>query len=164
MNRRLLLQLAAAIGLTLASILALAAAARAERASIEVRDAFARATIGAAKNAVVYLKLRNRAGAADRLVGASTPVAERAEFHFHERDGDVLKMRCMEAVDVGSHATVEFKPGGMHVMLLGLKAPLREGESLPLTLEFEASGALTVDVPVKSIAAGAAAHQGHGGG
>lgn len=164
MNRRLLLQLAAAIGLTLASILALAAAARADRAGIVVEGAFARSTIGASRNGVVYLTVRNGADAADRLVGASTPVAQRAELHFHERDGDVLKMRRIEAVVLGARATVAFKPGGMHVMLLGLTAPLKEGESFPLTLEFEASGALTVDVPVKSVAEGATAHQGHGDG
>jgi copper(I)-binding protein len=167
MDRRLLLQIAAAVGLTLASILAIAVASRADAQKIEVRDAFARATIGASMNGVVYLTVENRAAVPDRLLGATTPAAERAELHEHRRDGNVLRMRRLDAVEVAPHAAVEFRPGGTHVMLLGLKTPLKEGESFPLSLEFETAGRITIEVPVKSIAAGAigpAAHDAHGAG
>lgn len=151
MNRRLLLQIAAALGLTLASIVALATAVRA--ASIEVREPFARASIGQADTGVVYLIIHNRSDAADRLVAASSPAAERAELHTHRLDGTVMRMRQVEAVEIAAGETVSFEPGGLHIMLRGLTAPLREGDSFTLTLRFEASGATTVEVPVLSITA-----------
>jgi copper(I)-binding protein len=157
MNRRLMLQLAAALSLTFASILAIAAAARADAEGIEVSEAFSRASIGEATSGVVYLRLVNRATRPDRLLGASTPAAARADLHTTKRDGDVIKMRRLEALAIAAGETVAFAPGGAHIMLSGLKAPLREGDSFALTLRFEAAGPVTVEVPVKSIAAGAGA-------
>jgi copper(I)-binding protein len=153
MNRRLLLQLAAASSLTVASILAIASAGRAQGEGIEVRDAFARATIGSATSGVVYLTIVNRTSGPDRLMSASTPVAARADLHMTVRDGDVVRMRRLETIAIEAGGTVAFEPGGAHVMLSGLAAPLVEGESFELTLEFEAAGPMTFEVPVGSIAA-----------
>lgn len=161
MNRRLLLQLAAAVSLTVASILAIAAAARAEAGGIEVLEPFSRATIGNATSGVVYLTIVNHASAADRLVSASTPVAARTDLHRTVRDGDVARMRRLEAVEIPAGDTVGFDPGGAHIMLTGLEAPLREGDRFDLTLVFESAGPMTVEVPVKSIAAGAGGHDSH---
>jgi periplasmic copper chaperone A len=164
MNRRLLLQLAAAMSLTVASILAIATAARAQGDGIEVREVFSRASIGQATSGVVYLRIVNHASGPDRLISASTPVAARTDLHMTVHDGDVTRMRRLESIDIGAGETVAFEPGGAHVMLTGLAAPLREGESFELTLEFEAAGPMTVEVPVKSIAAGAGDEgDGHGG-
>ena len=166
MNRRLLLQLAAALSLTAASILAIATAGRAQGEGIEVREAFARATIGQATSGVVYLTIVNHASGPDRLMSASTPVAARTDLHMTVRDGDVVRMRRLETINIEAGGTVAFEPGGAHVMLSGLAAPLREGESFELTLEFETAGPMTLEVPVTSIAAGTRdegdAH-GHGG-
>lgn len=157
MNRRLLLQLAAALSLTFASILAIAAAAaRARPAGIEVRHAFARASIGAATSGVVYLTLVNHAASPDRLLAASTPAAARTDLHMTEQDGDVVRMRRVETVAIPAGETVAFSPGSAHIMLSGLHGPLREGDSLALALQFETAGSLTIEVPVRSIAAGAA--------
>ena len=166
MNRRLFLQLAAASSLTAASILAIASAGRAQGEGIEVRDAFARATIGNATSGAVYLTIVNHASGPDRLVSASTPVAARTDLHMTVRDGDVVRMRRLETIEIEAGGTVAFEPGGAHVMLSGLAAPLVEGESFELTLEFEAAGALRLEVPVGSIAAGAGDEgdgDGHGG-
>ena len=156
MNRRVLLQLAAALSLTVASILAIASAARAQDGGIEVREVFSRATIGQATSGVVYLTIVNHASAPDRLMSASTPVAARTDLHMTVRDGDIVRMRRLETIAVEAGGTVAFEPGGAHVMLSGLAAPLREGESFELTLEFEAAGPMTLEVPVGSIAAGSA--------
>jgi periplasmic copper chaperone A len=123
MNRRLLLQLAAASSLTVASILAIATAGRAQGEGIEVRNAFARATIGNATSGAVYLRIVNHASAPDRLMSASTPVAARTDLHMTVRDGDVVRMRRLETVDIEPGGTVAFEPGGAHVMLSGLAAP-----------------------------------------
>jgi periplasmic copper chaperone A len=90
MNRRLLLQLAAALSLTFASILAIAVAGRADAGGIEVREAFARASIGQATAGAVYLRIVNHASSPDRLMAASTPVAARTDLHMTVRDGDVV--------------------------------------------------------------------------
>ena len=168
MNRRLLLQLAAALSLTVASILAIATAGRAQGEGIEVRDVFARATIGQATSGVVYLTIVNHASGPDKLVSATTPVAARTDLHMTVRDGDVVRMRRLETVAIEAGGTLAFEPGGAHVMLSGLAAPLREGESFELTLEFEAAGPMTIEVPVGGIAAGSADEvdgdgEGHGG-
>jgi periplasmic copper chaperone A len=155
MNLRLLLQLAAALILTFASILALTAAARPDAPGIEVGEPFSRPSIGQAAAGVVYLTLYNRGPLPDRLVAASTPVALRSDLHMHEHVGDVARMRRIDAVAIASGETVALAPGGLHIMLSGLKAPLREGDSFALTLQFEAAGAMTVKVPVKSSTAGA---------
>jgi periplasmic copper chaperone A len=155
MNRRLMLQLAAALSLTLASILAIAVAARADAGGIEVREAFARASIGQATAGAVYLTIVNHASSPDRLTAASTPVAARTDLHMTIHDGDVARMRRLETVAIPAGETVAFSPGGAHVMLSGLTAPLREGDRLSLTLEFETAGSITLEVPVQSIAAGA---------
>lgn len=162
MNRLLLLQLAAAIGLTVASILAVAAGGRAGEPEVAVGDAHARPSIGAAATAAVYLTLANRGGVADRLIGAATPVAERGELHGHEFVGDIVKMRRLEAVEVGPGQTVELKSGGRHVMLFGLTTPLNEGDAFPLTLHFERAGAVTVEVAVRPLAEVSGTTGGHG--
>ena len=169
MNRRLLLQLAAALTLTVASILASAARAQGEGGQdggIEVRDVFSRATIGEATSGVVYLTIVNHASGPDRLMTASTRAAARTDLHMTVRDGDIVRMRRLETIEIEAGGTVAFKPGGAHVMLSGLAAPLREGDSFELTLEFEAAGQMRLEVPVRSIAAGSADEgdrDGHGG-
>ena len=165
MNRRLLLQLAAALGLTFASILAIAATVRADADGIEVRGAVSRATIGRATSGVVYLTLVNHASRPDRLLAASTPAAARADLHVTERDGDIVRMRRLETLAIPAGHAVAFEPGGAHIMLSGLRAPLREGDRFALTLEFETAGPVTVEVPVTSVAGGAGTledAEGHG--
>jgi copper(I)-binding protein len=68
-------------------------------------------------------------------------------------DGDVMTMREVDAVDLGAGQTVEFKPGGFHLMLMGLKAPLKLGDKFPMTLRFEKAGSVEVMVHVENIAA-----------
>jgi len=84
----------------------------------------------------------------DRLLGASADIAQSAELHTMRMEGDVMRMRQLNSVEVPARQTVEFKPGGMHVMLIGLKTPLKVGKSFPMTLRFEKAGSVTVDVRV----------------
>ncbi|MDF1790572.1 MAG: copper chaperone PCu(A)C, partial [Thalassobaculaceae bacterium] len=104
-------------------------------------------------NGAAYLTIRNAGGSVDRLVAASTPVADRAELHTHLKDGDVMKMRAIEAVEVPADGMAMLAPGGDHLMLMGLKAPLKEGESFPITLVFEKAGEMTVTVAVGGVGA-----------
>jgi copper(I)-binding protein len=130
-------------------------------AQVSVEDAWARATPPGAKLGAAYLSIRNGAAAADRLVGASTPAADRVELHSTVREGDVARMRQVKAYDVPAGGRVELKPGGSHLMLVNLKAPLKEGEKLPISLKFEKAGELKAEIEVRAL--GAASHEHHHG-
>ncbi|MFP6759731.1 MAG: copper chaperone PCu(A)C [Alphaproteobacteria bacterium] len=129
--------------------------------SVDLSMAWARATPGAAANGVVYLDVVNR-GAATAIIDAETLIAKSAGLHTHIIDGDIMRMRPVDAIPLAAGATVTFAPGGLHVMLKGLAQPLVEGDSFVLTLIFEDGTARTVEVAVGSIAAMTApGHDGH---
>jgi copper(I)-binding protein len=136
----------------LAALLALAVGALAQ-GHVQVSGAWARSTPPVSEVGAAYLKIHNGGGDQDRLVGVSSPVAERAEFHTTKNEGGMMKMRPLGAVDVAPGAEVSFHPGGHHVMLIGLKQPLKEGDHFPLTLAFEHAGQVQVDVEVRGMAA-----------
>ena len=144
-----------ALAFGLAALLAVAgpAAAAPPAAAVTATQAWARATVAGQRAGGGYLTL-NGGAAADKLVGASAPVAERVELHSMSMDGDVMRMRQVEAIDVPAGQAVELKPGGLHLMLMGLKQPLQAGSRFPLTLRFERGAPVTLDVAVE--AAGAA--------
>lgn len=128
-------------------------------AEIMAMDPYAYATSASAIAGGAYISLMNR-GDADRLVGATGDVAKRVEVHQTETEDGVMKMRPVEGgLELPAEAELTMAPGGYHVMLMGLQEPLSEGESFPVTLEFESGETLTVDVPV--IARGEAAPMAH---
>ena len=131
--------------------------AAAAQAQITVQDAWARATPPGAKIAAGYLVIRN-AGAADRLVSASSPAAERVETHTTMRDGDISRMREVKGYEVPARGTLELKPAGSHLMLVNLKAPLREGTTVPLTLKFEKAGEVKTELQVRPLVGGEHQH------
>jgi copper(I)-binding protein len=155
--KRLTAQLAAAL---LGVAFSLAAYGQVRAGSLTVSDAWARASAGAQPNGAAYLKVRND-GATDRLLSASAPVAEVVELHTHVMDGTIMRMRKVDAIDVTGGSTTELKPGGLHVMLIGLKAPLKAGEKFPLTLKFERAGEVKLDVEVRGTAAEKPMHGQH---
>jgi periplasmic copper chaperone A len=122
---------------------------------IEINHAWARATAASAANGAVYLTITNHGTANDRLTGASTAVASKAELHITRNENGVMKMRPLADVPVKAGGSAQFKPDGMHIMLLGLKHPLKAGDSFPLTLTFDKAGA--IETMVKVTKAGAAA-------
>ena len=134
----------------------------AQAQTVEVKDAWARTTVPGQKASGAFMKLTAREGL--RLVGASSPVAGVTEVHEMKMEGDIMRMRAIAGLDLPAGQTVELKPGGYHVMLLDLKAPLAKDTAVPLTLVFQdAKGAeskLELSVPVGTAAPGAAkAHE-----
>ena len=121
------------------------------------------ATAPSAKNGGAFMTIRNTGHADDRLVAAASPAAARAELHTHIMADGIMKMRPVEGgIAVPAEGMAELKPGGLHVMLLGLAAPLAEGATIPVTLTFEKAGAITVEVPVmKAGATAGPAMDGH---
>jgi len=130
-----------------------------------IHEPWARATPGQAPNGAAFLTIRN-AGDADSLVAATTAVAKRTELHTTQMDGGVMKMRHVAAIEVPAKGAAELKPGGYHVMLMGLKQPLKEGDVFDLTLRFAGGEEITVSVPVRAVGAmGSGSHGGmHGHG
>ena len=127
--------------------------------AIDIGHPYARATAPGQPTGGGFLKLTNKGDAADRLVSASAAVSSRVELHSMKMEGDVMRMRQVDAVDVPAGETVELKPGGLHIMFVDLKAPLKAGDSFPMTLKFEKAGEVTVDVKVEKVKAEPAAHQ-----
>lgn len=107
------------------------------------------ARVSAVQNGAAYMTITAQGGAGDRLVAAASPAANRAELHTHIMEGNVMRMRQVQGIDVKPGETATLKPGGFHVMLLGLKQPLVEGQSFPLTLTFEKGGRIDVEVKVQ---------------
>ncbi|TXH92571.1 MAG: copper chaperone PCu(A)C [Pseudomonas sp.] len=97
-----------------------------------------------------YFTVHNGGNEDDRLIGASTPRAGRAELHTHVHLGDVMKMQKIDSVAIPASAEVRFEPGGNHVMLFNLTRPLVAGEHFPLTLEFEKAGQVELSVTIKT--------------
>jgi len=139
---------------TAALILAAAPAiapANAQSPTVAVENPWARATPGNAANGAAYLTLTGTA--ANRLVSASSPVAANVELHEVINDNGVMKMRAIPGIEIVPGKPTTLVPGGLHVMLLGLRQPLRQGESFPLTLTFAQGAPVTVQVPVQAVGA-----------
>jgi periplasmic copper chaperone A len=120
--------------------------------AITIGHPYARATAAGQPTGGGFLKLDN-GGADDRLVSASADVSKTVELHVMKMEGDVMQMRQVEAIELPAGKAVELKPGGLHIMFIGLKAPLKPGDTFPLKLRFEKAGEVTVQVNVEAAGA-----------
>ncbi|HYC14723.1 MAG TPA: copper chaperone PCu(A)C [Stellaceae bacterium] len=136
-------------GLALALLGALPALAQSgSPATLEVKQVWARATPAGAKTGAIYLTVVNGTASDDKLLSASTPAAHDAMLHTMIDDNGVMKMRELQSVAIKAGSTVTLRPGGVHVMLMGLAQPLKPGDSFPLTLQFEKGGKKELTVTV----------------
>ena len=119
------------------------------RGTLQIDHPWARATPPAAKNGAVYVEIRNTGSEPDRLVAVSTSAAEKAELHRTERDGDILRMREATTVEIPPNGGALLQPGGLHIMLSGLKGPLKAGTEFPLILQLEKAGPIEVEIRVE---------------
>ncbi len=129
-------------------LLLLALVASPAIAQITVSDAWTRATAPGAKIAAGYMTLRNASKTPDKLVAASSPAAQKVETHVTVKDGDIYRMREVKGYDIPAGGTFELKPGGAHLMLVNVTAPLKEGDKVPLTLRFERAGEVKTELHV----------------
>ena len=102
-----------------------------------------------AGNAVVYFTIINEGNAPDALVGASSDTAETAETHEIRLEGDVMRMVPVPRIEVHASGRTELKPGGLHLMLVGLKRDLNPGDTITVRLRFETSSEITVTTEVR---------------
>ena len=144
-----------ACSLFLATLLAAPALAEEVKVGdLVITDAWSRATPNGAKIGTGYLTIENKGSTSDRLVGVTADVAGKVEVHEMTMNNGVMKMRPLDkglAIDPGK--TVKLAPGGNHLMMFDLKSALKQGDALPITLEFEKSGKVKVSLDVQSIGA-----------
>ena len=155
--RRTLFRLSAAIALTLGALLTSPGGAGAS--SVMIVQAFARASATpTATSGAAYVSLMNHGAEADRLVSAASPAAKTADIHKTDIVDGVMKMQAAGPLEIPAMGTLEMKPGGYHVMLIGLVKPLKKGEEIEITFTFEKAGDVTVKVPVGDVAQGSHDH------
>jgi copper(I)-binding protein len=146
------------IRLLLVSLLALGAAPA--HAQVTVSGAWVRGTVEGQKATGAFMELKSAEGAA--VVGAASPVAGIVEIHEMRMDGNTMRMRAVDKLELPAGRAVELKPGGYHVMLMDLKAPLKKGDTVPIKLKVRTKSGQTQDVEVKAevrdLTAGAGGH------
>jgi copper(I)-binding protein len=145
----------------------LAVPARAEEiraGDLVITQAWSRATPGGAKIGGGYLTIENKGSAPDRLIGGSADVAGNVQVHEMTMNNGVMTMRPLDSLAIEPGKTVKLAPGGYHLMLLDLKSPLKQGDQLPVTLEFERAGKVKLSLDVQGVGAqGPAGADGSGG-
>lgn len=144
--------LSRALGALLIAVATSALAHGYTRGDLTIAHPYAVPTPPGATTASGYLKdVVNRARVDDRLLGATSPAAERVEMHTMRMDGDVMRMRSVPSIVIpaGGHVAIT-AADGMHLMLVGIKAPLKVGDVVPLTLRFEHAGNVDVELHVQA--------------
>ena len=135
---------------TVLTLATLAASAHSYKlGEIDIDHPNARPTVAGQSVGAGFMTLVNKGGA-DRLLSAKTAVAASVQMHSMSMDGNVMKMRQLDALELPAAQTVELKPGAFHLMLVGLKAPLKAGDTFPMTLKFEKAGEVVVTVNVET--------------
>ncbi len=130
--------------------------------SLKISASWARATPNGASVGGGYMTITNTGSAPDRLTGGSTDISSRIEIHEMSMDNGIMKMRHVtNGLELEPGQTVEFKPGGYHIMFMGLKQPLVQGQHIKATLQFEQAGKIDVDFAVEGIGAQSAGNGGH---
>lgn len=128
---------------------------------LRITQTVARASPAMARSGAVYLTVTNTGTAPDRLVSASTVAAETVELHTTLRDGNIMRMQAVPGIDIPGGQTVTLSPGGLHVMLMGLKGPLNDGSTLTLSLTFQRAGKVEMSVPISRNVEGGSGGHGH---
>jgi hypothetical protein len=118
-----------------------------------VSDPWARASAGKARNGAAYITVTNTGGNADRLIKVATKAAAKTELHTVTMKDGIMMMHQIKGIEIASGEPAVLKPGGMHIMMMGLKEPLKENTTFQLTLTFETAGTLDIQVSVKSAGA-----------
>ena len=140
MNRRLFQ------GVVVGALLATASLGNARADELAVDAAWARASVG--RTGAAFVTMSNHGSASDRLVGVASPVAANVMVHRSFEENGSMKMEHVAAVAVEPGQRLEMAPGGLHIMLMNLKQPLKKGDQFPLSLQFERGGTKEVTATV----------------
>jgi copper(I)-binding protein len=129
---------------------------------LTIDHAWARESPPTVTNGAAYMTITNAGVPVDRLLGAQAGVSDRVELHTHLMDEGMMRMRQVDSIGLESGTSTQLGPGGHHIMFIGLRAPLKAGDHIPLTLRFERAGDIEIQVPVKTMDEAAAMMHRHG--
>jgi copper(I)-binding protein len=118
--------------------------------NLTIDGAWARASMAGMKMGAGYLTVTNGGAADDELLAVTTPAADEVQIHRSQMQDGVMRMREVGATSVPAGQRIRFLPGGLHLMFMGLKAPLEAGQTVPVTLQFREAGEVTVSFEVRS--------------
>ena len=127
--------------------------------SLEISQPWTRATAPTAKAGGGFVTITNKGTTPDRLSAARSTASDKVEIHEMKMDGNVMRMRELDkGLEIAPGATVELKPGGLHIMFMELKAPFAKDAKVPVTLVFEKAGSIDVEMPVQAMGAQPSRH------
>ena len=131
--------------------------------ALHIQHPWARETAPGQQVGGVFMTIANDGPSADRLTGATSPIAARVEIHTMSMDGGVMRMRPLgDGLAIPAGGSVSLAPGGFHIMLIGLRQPLAKGKTAPLTLQFARAGKVAVTLMIEPVASsGSEDHHGH---
>lgn len=144
---------AAALALAGSTALQADSAGMTKSGDLMIYDAWARASLGRMPNSAAYLKIETTGDEPDKLISAFSEGIDAVETHTHVMDNGVAKMRPVDVIDVMPGETTVFEPGGLHLMLIGVKETLIEGDAVTVTLVFEKAGEVSLDIPIQGLKA-----------
>jgi hypothetical protein len=150
------------VPLMLLTLTAAALAADTRVGQVVVHDPWARASLGAMRTSAAYMTIEVTGDLADRLIAAASPIAEYAQLHAEVMEQGIAKMRPVAAVEIAPGTPTVLAPGGLHLMLTGLRNKLVEGQTMPLELTFENAGKVALEVPIRGMSGGSDHGMDHG--
>lgn len=124
-----------------------------QAAAVEVVDPYVRAVPTGHPNSAAFMTLKNSSGQDRALVDAKSSISKVVELHTHRKEGGMMRMRRVEKIDIKAGAETVLKPGGLHVMFIGLNQQLKPGDTVELELIFDDSSQVKLTVPVKNVTA-----------
>ena len=139
-------------------ILALLSATTLLASSIEIKDAYVRATPPGLPNSAAFMTVENKTSHDIAIISASSKISKVAELHTHDMKDGVMKMYQVPKIVVPKNGHTTLQPGGFHVMLIGLHKPLKEGDTATFTLKFENGETKTITAPIKTVMGGMKHH------
>ena len=139
------------LSLSLITALNSSQAFAAQADNIEVNNPFAREVPPGAPASASFMTLKNSSNETIKITSADSAVSKVVELHTHTNDNGVMRMRQIPFIEIPANGTTELKPGGLHIMLIGPHEPLKKGQTVKVTLQFEDGSQKQVSMPVKSI-------------
>ncbi len=121
--------------------------------SVRVEAPYARAVPPGQPNSAAFMKLHSQDGATHSIVAAATTAADVVELHTHSKVDGMMRMRRVGQIDIPAQG-VQLRPGGLHIMLIGLKQQLKPGQQIPLTIRFKDGSAISINAPVRKVMMG----------
>jgi len=144
-------QISKLIGQTVTSVFFLVVANSAQATDVSASDGFVRESIPGTTISSAYMTLKNNSEKSVTLVGASSEISARIEIHEHSMSDGMMSMRQLDSIVINSKDTVILQPSGLHLMIFDIKAPLKHGDLITLTLHFLSHPDVEVQLPVQSI-------------